>query len=198
MCLGERFHIFRKSKVFVSRSLPCIVFIIFVLILSVSEFSILHMLSPLLLFIPLDMRYYTDDQFVIFERLETGGFLKEKTFLENSMSVNDAIIYRWDDIKTREAITGLTQILQFVEKTNTVVSRPFTYSKIEDILVRLRWKWRSYTCQRIIGVIRKYLLGIQRFLSKKWTQEIDFYKHLFDSTLIAIVREVESIEFRRI
>ncbi len=96
------------------------------------------MLSPLLLFIPLDMRYYTDDQFVIFERLETGGFLKEKTFLENSMSVNDAIIYRWDDIKTREAITGLTQILQFVEKTNTVVSRPFTYSKIEDILVRLR------------------------------------------------------------
>ncbi len=49
---------------------------------------------------------------------------------------------------------------------------------------------------RVVRVIERYLTGMRRFLSTKYTQGASFYKSLFDANMIAIVREVKVLEMQ--
>ncbi len=140
------------------------------------------------------MKNYIDTLSPDSSRYRVPAIFGERVTLENTENETDGIEKRWHDLKTGDAVHGLTLILSFAEKTKGVVIYPITHSKIAEILSKLRWKEGDNTYIQVIRIVWKYLWGIRRFLSKIGNREIFFYRNLFESTMVAIVREVEAIE----
>lgn len=118
--------------------------------------------------------------------------------LENTLGWSpwkiEDIITRWNLVKKEEVLGNMDQILElsrqsevFFEKNNSI------YKKMEHLLFTLReWRWRKWYW-RAIGIIAKYLQWIERFLAGWKAREIDFYKKLFEGTMIAILEEVKNL-----
>jgi len=66
--------------------------------------------------------------------------------------------------------------------------------QIQSILSKLRSGDRSYKYTRIVHVLTKYLSGIRDFTSSTHAHGVAFYKKLFESTLVAIMQELDSLE----
>lgn len=60
--------------------------------------------------------------------------------------------------------------------------------------MKLRSEDRNYKYTKIVHVLTKYLNGIREFSSSTNIRGIIFYKKLFESTLVAIIRELDSLE----
>lgn len=60
--------------------------------------------------------------------------------------------------------------------------------------MKLRSEDKSYKYTKIVHVLTKYLSGIREFSSTTDMRGILFYKKLFESTLVAIIRELDSLE----
>ena len=102
---------------------------------------------------------------------------------------------RWLYVKTQEVISDLTQILIFTKK----IERSWTEhlevcDQVSDLLTKLQSEKRDSRYMQIVQVITKYLEGIRRFISQKEIKWVLSYRAIFESTIIAIRRELDYIE----
>ncbi len=98
-------------------------------------------------------------------------------------------------IKTLEIIDELTQIVRFIKELERFwVENSEVLLQIRDILSRLRSNDRNYKYTRIVHVLTKYLSGIRNISSLVQVKSVLFYKRLFESTLVAIIREIDCLE----
>jgi len=98
-------------------------------------------------------------------------------------------------LKTQNIIDELTQIMTFIKELENIwLKNTEILEQIHDILTKLRSGDRSYKYTKIVHVLTKYLSGIRNFSSSSSMKSIMFYKRLFESTLVAIIQELDSFE----
>lgn len=99
-------------------------------------------------------------------------------------------------IKIQEIVDEFMQITQFIKKLEEYwFENSETLSQIDEIIAKLRSGDRTYKYTKIVHVLTKYLNGIRDFSTNSDTKSILFYKKLFESTLVAIIQELDSIEW---
>lgn len=109
----------------------------------------------------------------------------------------DFIEDRLFHLKVQEIIDEFTQIMIFVRELGKFwFENSEVLEQIQYILFKLRSGDRNYKYTKIVHVLTKYLSGIRMFSSTTNTKGVTFYKKLFESTLVAIMQELDSIEGR--
>lgn len=104
---------------------------------------------------------------------------------------------RWLYIKTREIVSDLQEILRFAKKMEKTEDKHLVIcDQVNGLLSKLEWGKRDNQYMKIVQVITKYLDGIRNFVMNnnieiRWAVS---YRVLFESTMIAIVREVDCLE----
>ena len=108
------------------------------------------------------------------------------------MSIAEERLFR---VKTLEIIDELTQIMGFVKELEKYwIENSEVLDQIQEILSRLRSEDRNYKYTRIVHVLMRYLSSIRNLSSMIQTKDIIFYKRLFESALVAIMRELDHLE----
>lgn len=98
-------------------------------------------------------------------------------------------------LKVNEIIDELTQIMTFINELEKMwFENSEVLGQIRDILTKLRSWDRNFRYTKIVHVLTKYLSGIRGFSSTISGKGILFYKRLFESTLVAIMQELDSPE----
>jgi len=98
-------------------------------------------------------------------------------------------------LKTQHIIDELTQIMTFIKELERFWFRNTeVLEQIHNILTKLRSWDRSYKYTKIVHVLTKYLSGVRNFSSTSNMKNVMFYKRLFESTLVAIIQELDSFE----
>ena len=120
---------------------------------------------------------------------------KWKIFAYPSESRINLIKDRWLYIKTQEVINDLTQILIFTKKLEKSWTEHLEVcDQVSDLLSKLQWENRDSRYMKVVQVITKYLEGIRKFISRKEIKGVLSYRAIFESTIIAIRRELDYIE----
>ena len=102
---------------------------------------------------------------------------------------------RWLYIKTQEVISDLTQILIFTKKLEKSWTEHLEVcDHLSDLLSKLQWEKRDSRYMQIVQVITKYLDGIRNFVENTDIRWALSYKTLFESTIIAIRRDLDHLE----
>ncbi len=115
--------------------------------------------------------------------------------LEQDISRVRSIHIRWQHLKIHETMDDMRNILFFMgEWMSFSFKRSEIYYKFCILLHKLKWDTFDIFNVKILQIIQKYLKGIQKFLSETSKQGLQFYRKLFESTIIAIVREVHWLE----
>lgn len=98
-------------------------------------------------------------------------------------------------IHTRDIVTELTQITIFFREFDSV---SFDTSKslkhIYEILTRLRFGYENHEYMKVVQIVTKYLNGMRKFLWNVQLNNAMLYKKIFESTLMAIMFELNSSE----
>ncbi|NDK19491.1 hypothetical protein GW819_01485 [Candidatus Gracilibacteria bacterium] len=124
-----------------------------------------------------------------------GAFGNKETFSHQGNYEMIHIEERLFFLKTQNIIDELTQIMTFIKELENIgLKNTEILEQIHDILTKLRSGDRSYKYTKIVHVLTKYLSGIRNFSSSSSMKSIMFYKRLFESTLVAIIQELDSFE----
>ncbi len=98
-------------------------------------------------------------------------------------------------LKTREIIDELTQIMISIKKLEVFgFDSTKELQQIHMIQSKLRSVDRNYKYTKVVHIITKYLKGMKKISLTTNTRGVFFYKKLFESTLIAITRELGYLE----
>ncbi|MBC7503416.1 hypothetical protein H7169_00390 [Candidatus Gracilibacteria bacterium] len=102
---------------------------------------------------------------------------------------------RWLYLKTQEIVNDLTQIKMLTSKSKKSGPKKMKVcNQIDKILTLLRSRDRDSKYIEIVDVINKYLNGIRRYFSNIDMRSFFGYNILFESTMIAITREVSLVD----
>lgn len=102
---------------------------------------------------------------------------------------------RWLYIKSQEVISDLTQILIFTKKLEKAWAEHLEVcDQVSDLLSKLQWEKRDSKYIQVVQVITKYLDGIRNFVENTRIRWALSYKKLFESTIIAIRRDLDHLE----
>lgn len=117
---------------------------------------------------------------------------------ENVSRGSNYIIYPMEDrlfcLKIEEIMAELTQIMSFMQELESLwFTDRKTLSQIHAILKKLRSGDRTYKYTEIVHILTKYLSGMRNFASTIHIKNILSYKKLFESTLVAIIREIDDL-----
>ncbi len=131
----------------------------------------------------------------IARKITSSNTRKWKIYPYSNESRINLIKDRWLYVKTQEVISDLTQILIFTKK----IERSWTEhlevcDQVSDLLTKLQWEKRDRRYMQVVQVITKYLEGIRKFISRKEIKGVLSYRAIFESTIIAIRRELDYIE----
>lgn len=98
-------------------------------------------------------------------------------------------------IKTQEILQDLTQIMSFIVALERLgFKNPEVVQNIHEIIRRLQSGEKDYKYTKIVHILTKYLSGIRNLSSTMDIEGVVFYKKLFESTLVAIIRELDYLE----
>lgn len=102
---------------------------------------------------------------------------------------------RWLYLKTQDIVNDLLQIHFFTKKSKiTELKKIKVCSQIDKVISILESKKKHSKYMEIVHIITKYLNGIRRYLSNIDMKLFFWYPILFESTMIAITREVNILE----
>ena len=112
---------------------------------------------------------------------------------------SDHVIFSIEDrllsLKTQEITDELKQIIIFIKALEELwLESQKTLENINIILSKLHSRDRDYGYTDIIHVLAKYLSGVREFSSNRSLESIVHYKKLFETTLVAMMEEIENIE----
>lgn len=100
-------------------------------------------------------------------------------------------------LKIQETVDELIQIVNFTQELKRFwLENRKVLRQIHAILIKFQSGGRDKHT-KIVHVIEKYLNGIRNFLSNT-RMSIVSYKKLFESALIAITKEVDSLETKQV
>lgn len=120
---------------------------------------------------------------------------KWKNFSYQSEHGINFIRDRWLYIKTQEIVSDLTQILIFTKKLEKSGAEHLEVcDQLSDLLSQLQQGKRDNRYMQIVQVITKYLDSIRNFVENTDIHWALSYKALFESTIIAIRRELDHLE----
>lgn len=98
-------------------------------------------------------------------------------------------------VKVQEIIDELIQITTFVKELGKLwFENSELLNQINTILSRLRSGDRNYKYTKIVHVLTKYLGGVRDFAATTNIKGVIFYKKLFESTLVAIIQELDDLD----
>lgn len=118
---------------------------------------------------------------------------------ENISYQSDYGIFSIEDrllsLKIQEITDELKQIIIFINALEELwLESKNTLKQINIILTRLQSSNHDYRYTNIVHVLAKYLSGIREFSSTRTLESIVHYKKLFETTLVAIMKEIANIE----
>lgn len=102
---------------------------------------------------------------------------------------------RWLYVKTQVIRSDLSQIMTITRESKKSQSKKLKiYKQIAKLLSVIHSKTKDPKYMEIIQVITKYLNSIRNFLSNVDRQSFCAYTVLFESTMIAITRDISYLE----
>lgn len=118
-----------------------------------------------------------------------------KTYSYQSDHGLNMIKDRWLYIKTQVIMNDLAQIMTITRESKKSQSKKLkVYKQIAKVLSIVRSKIEDPKYMEMIQVITKYLNGIRNFLSNVDRQAFCAHTVLFESTMIAITRDISYLE----
>ncbi len=135
----------------------------------------------------------------VYTSIHTGNSMDNAREYTSVSSQFETQVHHIDErlfhIHTRDIVTELTQITIFFREFDSVWFESSKALKhIYEILTRLRFGYDDHEYMKVVQVVTKYLNGMRKFL---WTTQINetlLYKRIFESTLLAIMFELNASE----
>lgn len=126
-----------------------------------------------------------------FAVIHRKGKEEPHTFMHGIISPEERIFF----LHAWEIMDEFEQIMIFIKKIEQFgFDNSEALGKIHFIQSELRSIRGNYKYSKIISILEKYLNGIKKFTISTNMNNIFFYKQLFESTLMAVARELHSLK----